>query len=175
MTEASAGLEGALAMPVAALLERVLPELMPDLLRYFVRRLEDREDAADALAETLLVLWRKERRLPGSAEELRRYAFGVAAKVLGTVRRGRMRRSALADRLREDLRSEASIDDVAVLDPALRDALERLAPADKELVLLVAWDGFPVTEAGRLLGYRPEAARQRYSRARVRLRELLAD
>ncbi len=200
MTEARAVVAGVESISAPASLEDVLPGLMPDLLRYFVRRLADREDAADALAETLLVLWRKEPRLPGDREGIRRYAFGVAAKVLSTAIRGRLRRAALADRLRDDLaRSIATGGPVGVArDPApvtgspapltgepveiaegtdldLRRALAGLVPRDRELVLLVAWDGFGIAEAGAVLGLRPAAARQRWSRARARLREQLAD
>jgi RNA polymerase sigma-70 factor, ECF subfamily len=152
-------------------LERALRELMPDLLAYFARRLEDREDAADALAETLVVLWRQERRLPAESEELRRYAFGVARRVLSTARRGRMRRHALAERLRGELHTESAAEPV---DPVLLAALAELRDADRELVLLVAWEGFGVAEAGAILGLRPDAARQRYARARARLRAVLA-
>lgn len=156
------------SIPVDALLR----ELVPDLLGYFTTRLHDREDAADAVADTLLVLWRKQKALPGDHEDARRYAFGVARKVLGTTRRGAMRRNALADRLRAVVREEVT-DDPAV-DVELRSALETLSSKDRELVLLVAWDGFSVADAGRILGVSAEAARARYSRARVRLRQQLS-
>jgi RNA polymerase sigma-70 factor (ECF subfamily) len=152
-------------------LEASLRALMPDLLAYFVRRLDDREDAADALADTLVVLWRHDQRLPSDEESRRRYAFGVARRVLSTARRGRMRRHALADRLRDELHASASSEP---MDPELDAALAGLKETDRELVLLVAWDGFGVAQAGELLGLKPEAARQRYSRARARLRDALS-
>ena len=152
-------------------LEYALRALMPDLLGYFVRRLEHREDAADALADTLLVLWRQEKRLPAGDEDLRRYAFGVARRVLSTARRGRMRRHALAERLRLEVREQI---DVTEPDLQLAAALRTLREQDRELVLLVAWEGFGVAEAGAVLGLRPDAARQRYARARGRLRAALS-
>ncbi len=154
-------------------LEALLPTLMPELLRYFVRRIDDREDAADAVAETVIVLWRNEGRLPGDEEGLRRYAFGVARRVLATARRGRLRRSALAERLRESLVESPAVAPGA--DDELEGALVALPERDRELVLLVAWEGFGVAEAGAVLGLRPDAARQRYSRARARLRDRLGD
>ena len=48
-----------------------------------------------------------------------------------------------------------------------------LPDRDRELVLLVAWEGFGVAEAGVVLGLKPDAARQRYARARARLRQRL--
>lgn len=156
MSELPADLVAVAEPPGITTLESALPALTPDLLRYFVRRLEDREDAADALAEALLVLWRRERRLPADREGIRRYAFGVAARVLATARRRRLRRSALAERLRDSLaQTEAPSADA---DAELRAALDSLAPHDRDLVLLVAWEGFGVAEAGAVLGLRPQAA-----------------
>ncbi len=153
-----------------ALLDAVLRALMPELLAYFVRRLDDREDAADALSETLLVLWRRRSALPEAEEDRRRYAYGVARNVLAASRRGRLRRREISDRLHLEL-----VDRVAPepLDPDLRTALASLPEHDRELVLLVAWEGFGVADAGALLGLRAEAARARYSRARGRLRAAL--
>lgn len=58
-------------------------------------------------------------------------------------------------------------------DPDLEAALAALSEQDLELVALIVWDGFGVAEAGALLGLRPDAARQRYARARSRLRGAL--
>lgn len=160
------------ASPSTFSLDELLRELVSDLLGFFVTRLDDREDAADAVAETLLVLWRKRRAIPTNREEARRYAFGIARRVLLTVRRGRRRRTALADRLRAVVRSEAKSDPEPDLD--LRAALDTLTERDRELVLLVAWDGFSVADAGRILRISPEAARTRYSRARASLRVSLS-
>ena len=126
----------ALAVP----LQDVMRELIPDLLGYFLNRLDDREDAADAVAETLLVLWRKERAVPAGTEDARRYAFGVARKILITARRGRRRYTALADRLRVLVREE--IVPGPEVDIELRTALGSLTDHDRELLLLVAWEGF---------------------------------
>lgn len=156
----------------AAATEALLGELAPELLRYFVTRLDDREDAADAVADTLLTLWRRSRAIPTDREDARRYAFGVARRVLATTRRGARRRNALADRLRSVVREE-TIDDPAP-DVELRAALAALPAKDRELVLLVAWDGFSVAAAGGILGISPQAARARYSRARAKLRERLS-
>ena len=149
--------------------EREIRDLMPDLLGYFVRRLDDREDAADALSETLIVIWRKQRSLPDDPEGRRRYAFGVARNVLAAARRGRLKHREIADALR----SELAVSPANPVDIELDSALAALAERDRELVLLVAWEGFGVAEAGAVLGLKPDAARARYSRARARLRTVL--
>ena len=168
------GVDGLVFVDQVALiapLQDVMRELIPDLLRYFLNRLDDREDAADAVADTLLILWRKERAVPAGTEDARRYAFGLARKILLTTRRCRRRHTALADRLRVLVREE--IIPGPGVDIELRTALGSLTNRDRELVLLVAWEGFSVADASQILGIRPDAARARYSRARARLRETL--
>lgn len=153
-------------------IDALVRDLVPDLLGYFVNRLDERDDAADAVADTLLVLWRRARSVPAEREDARRYAFGVARRVLLAHRRGRQRRNALADRLR--IATREAIVAAPAADLELRDALSALSDKDREIVLLVAWDGFSVADAGRIVGLKPDAARARYSRARARLRDTLA-
>lgn len=155
----------------AETIDVLVGDLVPDLFGYFLNRLQEREDAADAVADTLLVLWRKWRSVPHDREEARRFAFGIARRVLLTHQRGRRRRNELADRLRAATRESAP--PTPSVDLELRDALARLSEKDREIVLLVAWEGFSVADAGRVIGLRADAARARYSRARARLRENL--
>ncbi len=150
-----------------AAFEDAVRPLMPDLLAYFVRRVDPREDAADCLSETLLVLWRRRRAWPAAPSDRRAWAFGVAKKVLANHARGRMRRHALAEHLRAELGASAppASDHDALLDA--------LSPKDRELVRLIVLDGFGVAEAGALLGLRPTASRMRFARAKQRLRDQL--
>lgn len=160
-------------IPVA--FESVVEPLMPDLLRYFARRVSPREDAADCLSETLLVLWRRRSRLPEATDERRAWAFGVARKVLANYQRSGVRRSiAYGFAVRAQLASPTTPTPSPAAESALV-ALEKLGETDRELIRLVVWDGFGVAEAGRVLGLRAGAARSRYSRARARLRELITD
>jgi RNA polymerase sigma-70 factor (ECF subfamily) len=151
-------------------MESSLRALMPDLLRFFLWRIDNREDAADCLSETLLVLWRRSGSFPSEPTERRRYAFGVARRVALAARRGKVARHESSDELVEDLALS-----VVQVEPDfdLQRALAALGEKERELVLLVAWEGFSIAEAGSLIGIRPDAARQRYARARARLRKLL--
>jgi RNA polymerase sigma factor (sigma-70 family) len=142
------------------------------LLRYFLRRIDDPGDAADLVAETYLVLWRRIGRLPGDDDGARAWAFGVAGGVLRNHRRGVRRRLALADRLRDSL-AEATEPDVPAGSPSVRAALAQLSEEDQELVTLIAWDGLSPTQAAQALGIEPGAARVRLHRARRRLRATL--
>jgi RNA polymerase sigma-70 factor (ECF subfamily) len=54
-----------------------------------------------------------------------------------------------------------------------RQALDRLAEADREILFLRTVEALPHEEIACLLGIEPSAARQRYGRALLRLRKLL--
>jgi len=60
-------------------------------------------------------------------------------------------------------------------DRAIHRALGRLAPADRELILLREYEGMDYGALGELLGATPEAVRQRYSRAVRRLGKAYAE
>jgi RNA polymerase sigma-70 factor (ECF subfamily) len=61
-----------------------------------------------------------------------------------------------------------------VTDPALVAALARLSESDRELLLLIAWDGLSPAEAATVLGVKPATARVRLLRARRRLTQALS-
>jgi RNA polymerase sigma factor (sigma-70 family) len=143
----------------------------PRVLAYLARRVDPPGDAADLLAEALATAWRRAVDLPTDDGKAAAWLFGIARGTLANHRRGQTRRRALVDRLRDHLehrlRDAAPPADETV---AVRDALNRLAPDDRELLTLVAWDGLRADEAAAVLGIGAAAARQRLVRARRRLR-----
>jgi RNA polymerase sigma-70 factor (ECF subfamily) len=148
---------------------RVSP-VMPDLLRYFARRVKPEEDAYDCLSETLIVLWQKRSRLPNTEDQFRAWSFGVARKVLANHVRAQSRRVALRDRAtRYAGTAQPHAEDSEALE-----TLSGLNKTDQELVRLIVWDGFGVAEAGALLGLKAATARTRYSRAKAQLKRDLA-
>lgn len=153
-------------------LERLVERVAPDLLAYFERRVVDREDAADLLGETLLVAWRRADTVPREDERGRMWLFGVARRVLGNHARGVRRRLALADALREDVARAAT--HLPSRRGAVRDAVDALPAHLGELVRLVHWDGFSLTEAAELTGTSASTVRSRYARARQLLQRSLS-
>jgi RNA polymerase sigma-70 factor (ECF subfamily) len=143
------------------------------LLRYFLRRSVGPSDAADLAAETYLTLWRRIDRLPEDEDGARAWAFGVARGVLLNHSRGVRRRLALADRLRDALLQEEGA--IADNRPILGEALGSLSEDDRELIVLIAWDGLNPAQAAAVLGIEPGAARVRLHRARKRLRAAMSD
>lgn len=142
------------------------------LLAYAVRRVADPADAADAVAESFLVAWRRiDEAPPGS--DARPWMFGVARRVLANARRGERRRLALADRLRTHL--------VDVVPPPPEEpgsevvrAMRGLSEDDQELLRLVAWEELARDEIALVLGISRASVRVRLHRARRRLAEQLA-
>src|ERR1039458_8802269 len=68
------------------------------ILRYGLRRLDDRSAAEDLVAETFIVVWRRFDELPSRDEELF-WLYGIAGRVLSNLRRSRQRSLRLEMRL----------------------------------------------------------------------------
>ncbi|MFI2362770.1 RNA polymerase sigma factor [Promicromonospora sp. NPDC019610] len=141
------------------------------LLAYAVRRVAEPADAADVVAETFLVAWRRIDDVPGGADA-RPWMFGVARRVLANARRGDRRRLALADRLRAHLADVVDAPSGPGTD--VERALARLSGDDQELLRLVAWEGLGREEIAVVLGISRTAVRVRLHRARRRLADELA-
>ena len=143
-----------------------------DLVGFALRRTQRPEDAADVVAETFLVVWRRIDEVP-PGDEARLWLFGVCRRVLANHERGRTRRHRLGARLRDVLGEETVPDPASGVASSLvlHDALAHLKPADRELLQLVAWEGLEPREAALVLGVPARTVRTRLSRARARLRE----
>lgn len=144
-----------------------------DVLAYALRRVERPDDAADVLAETFLVAWRRLEEVPTGAEA-RLWLYGVARRTLANQRRGNLRRARLAERLHSELSAAAT---PAEPDPEMGetfDALKRLNKADQEVLLLAGWEELEPAEIAEVLDISKGTARGRLHRARRRLRKQLA-
>jgi RNA polymerase sigma-70 factor, ECF subfamily len=152
---------------------RLYREQGREVLAYVLRRVEDREDAADVVAETFLVAWRRLAEIPPGAEA-RLWLYAVARRVIANLHRSERRRTRLGGRLAESLRTELAThptpgDEAA---EALR-AMVDLSDEDRELLLLVSWEGLSPSEAAKVLEISSLATRSRLHRARRRLRALM--
>jgi RNA polymerase sigma-70 factor, ECF subfamily len=127
-------------------------------------------DADEVCAEVFLVAWRRLDEVP--RDELP-WLLATSRNVIGTLWRGETRRSRLQERLDGD--TPAATGDQLGHDPELFAALARLEEIDRELLLLVYWEGLSASRAARAVGLAPTAARTRLWRARRRLRHALTD
>ncbi|TQJ92795.1 RNA polymerase sigma factor [Streptomyces sp. SLBN-31] len=144
--------------------------------RYLARRLAP-ELVDDAASEVFTIAWERWSTRRGAALP---WLYGIARRVAANVRRSRARRDRLADRLRHEknlVRGEEAGAELQVLERmgAAR-ILARLPERDREVLMLVSWDGLEPAEAAQALGCSRATFTVRLHRARRRLeRELVGD
>ena len=156
------------------LFRRVYERTFEPLLAYALRRVEQPADAADVVAETFLVAWRRGRQLP-DGEEATLWLYGVARRVLANHHRGGVRREMLGERLRQRLSETVARDPGREVPErvSVRAMLTRLAEPDREVLMLTFWEGLEPRETAAVLGISAAVARTRLSRARARFRALM--
>jgi RNA polymerase sigma factor (sigma-70 family) len=145
----------------------------PAVLAYARRRCPSVDDAEDVLQRTFEVAWRRLDDVPGG-DEAAPWLIAVARYNLKNERRGLERREQLA------LRLALASPRFAELEPEDRDevravlaAMSKLTPAQREILLLAAWDGLSHAQIGVILGCTASASAVRLHRARARLEEIL--
>jgi RNA polymerase sigma-70 factor (ECF subfamily) len=149
------------------------------LYGYLVRMTRRRDVAEDLLQETFLRLAQHAGKLDRETR-LGAWLFTVAHRLVVSWARAQAVRSQLAGDLprREVAHAdrsplEALADSQAQL--ALERAVGALAPAYREVALLVGVEGLAPAEVAQILGQKPEAIRQRLARARAQLAEALGE
>ncbi|MFI1534571.1 RNA polymerase sigma factor [Streptomyces anandii] len=135
----------------------------PRVCAYVHRRCGDRGAAEELTAEVFRTAWE---RMTGGQEVGAGWLFVTARNLLSNHYRSVARLTELHRTVADELgRAPASERDDAVLD-----ALDRLAPAHREVLLLSYWDGLSATEAGEVLGCGASAVWVRLHRARKAFR-----
>jgi RNA polymerase sigma-70 factor (ECF subfamily) len=150
--------------------ERLYEQHFKRVAAYLLAR-TDRDSAAEAVARTFEVAWR---RLPDVPAEPLGWLLGVARRVLAEQRRAQSRQDALIERIAESA-TETSGDHAGTM--AAREvvlaAIADLTPFQQEALLLIAWDGLSEREAAAVLGCSRGALALRLHRARKQLRGAL--
>ncbi|GAA1923207.1 RNA polymerase sigma factor [Nocardioides lentus] len=143
-------------------------------LRLYARRQVGAAEADDLVAEAFVVALRRPEALPDGDAEVWPWLVGTARRLAANHRR----RLATRDRhwqevVREHWRNGAGSPEVAVAErDACLAALAALPAADRELLLLVAWEGLTADQAARVLDVRRGTLAVRLHRARRRLAAL---
>ncbi|MEL6985465.1 MAG: sigma-70 family RNA polymerase sigma factor, partial [Actinomycetota bacterium] len=120
-----------------------------DVGAYALRRLPA-EDAADVVAETFVVVWRRIDELPDEPGT-RAWLLGVARRVAADQTRGQQRDERLAERLAEQFRERfGDLPPIERLEQLslVGAAIKRLSDDDRELLLHAAWDELQPAEIG---------------------------
>jgi RNA polymerase sigma factor (sigma-70 family) len=163
------------AMRDPVLFAGLVPRHGPPLHAYLARRAPAVAD--DLLGEVWLAAYASRTTFDPSRGSGRAWLFGVARHVL----HAHYERVATASR-RVTFAPDGPLDEWAAVDerldaaasgPALREALARLPAVEREVLLLVAWEGLTPTEAAQVVGVPPGTARSRLHRARTQMRRHL--
>jgi RNA polymerase sigma-70 factor (ECF subfamily) len=151
--------------------------LRPRLFGLCLRRLGNREDAEDAVAETMLRAVRGANQFRWRGAGFDAWVFKICSNVIVDMSRSRARQVAVAAK-GEGPTAPVVVDERVVLadeHAAVRRALDRLAVDDRELLELRVVAGLSSDEAAFVLKRRPGAVRVAQSRALTRLRTYLAE
>jgi RNA polymerase sigma-70 factor (ECF subfamily) len=138
-------------------------------VRRYLRRRADAALVEDTVSETFLVAWR---RLDAVPDDALPWLLGVARRALANQRRAAARRERLADLLAAEPPLAAAPTEQA---RAVLEAIAALPATDREVLMLVCWEGLDSGRAARVLGTTAVAVRLRLHRARRRLSRLLTD
>jgi RNA polymerase sigma factor (sigma-70 family) len=144
----------------------------PAVARYARHRGLTGPDAEDLVAATYEVAWRRLDVVP-LGEGALPWLLTVAHNHLRNHRRRLARDRALVGRLPPPEHVPPASESVAPGWREIRRALDALSDDDRELLLLIAWDGLSPGQAATVLGLTPAATRTRLHRARGRLADLL--
>jgi RNA polymerase sigma-70 factor, ECF subfamily len=155
--------------PAGVDFERWFRRHYPRVLAYVLRRLPDRSAAEDLAAETFLIAWRRREKIP--ADPLP-WLYTVAGNQLRNERRSARRRAEVAVRAAAEPAPQHA--PVPAETQQIRDALARLGERDREVLMLVTWDGLDRARAAAVLGCSEKTFAVRLHRARRRLHRALA-
>ncbi|HPP73517.1 MAG TPA: RNA polymerase sigma factor [Armatimonadota bacterium] len=159
----------------------VLFEQYKDVIYGFVlKTIDSKDDAEDIVQETFCRAWNSIGRFRGDSKLLT-WLCRIATNLCMDYMRSPRRKVPTATELDLDtentccfsLQSE-SAEDGSITKHLIKDALEKLPPSHKMLVILCDVQGFTCEEASRVLKCSSISARVRLSRARKTLRKLLS-
>lgn len=164
-------------MRFTAIFDRHAPSV-----RRFVERRVQPSVVDDVVADTFRVGFERRASFDPTYGSALPWLYGIALNVIRRQQRTWTREAAAMRRL--DGRSDRGVD--PLLDVAQRldasagaaglvDALERLRPDDRDVLLLVAWEQMTPTEIAEVLGVPAATVRTRLHRARRMVREMVDD
>ena len=149
-----------------------------EIQRYASRRL-GLQAAADVVSEVFLAAFRNRGRYQPSRADARPWLYGIATKVISQQLRAEGRRAHLLAAVATASPAEFAADDIGDqiaaqrLHQELLGVLAGLSPADRELVLLVAWAELSYEEVAQALQIPIGTVRSRLHRVRAKVRRAI--
>ena len=143
------------------------------VIGFAARRVREPADVADVVAATFLTVLTAARSYDPGRGEPTAWLLGITARLIARENRRRYRENAATARIvgrrlidASDIERLEERIDAARSGPQALEALSRLKPKAREVLLLVSADGLSPTEAARVLGISAAACRMRLSSAR---------
>lgn len=151
---------------------RALYETTVGRVYAFLRRHSDPDLAETVTAEVFVKAWRH---LDSMGPEPLGWLITTARRTLIDHQRSQGRRQRLVDQVKDLERNStvASPESVVTERLAVFEALQQLSDTDREVLLLVGWDGLTHEQAAKVLGMNKSSFTKRLARARHRFEELL--
>jgi RNA polymerase sigma factor (sigma-70 family) len=149
-----------------------------EIHRYAARRL-GQQAAADVVSEVFLAAFRNRGRYQASRADARPWLYGIATNVISQQLRADGRRAHLLAAVAAAAPAEFAADDIGDrlaaqrLHQVLAGVLAGLSPADRELVLLVAWAELSYEQAAQALQIPIGTVRSRLHRVRAKVRRAI--
>lgn len=141
----------------------------------YVARRAGQAVADDLLSEVFVAAVQSRRRVkPHASDSALPWLYGIARNVVGSHLRKRLPRETDVSDAGVDWDAVDARLDAESVAADLRTALSDLSAAERELLLLVAWEQLTVSEAAAVLDITATAARSRLHRARTRAAASLA-
>jgi RNA polymerase sigma-70 factor (ECF subfamily) len=138
-----------------------------DVLAY-ARRRTDAATAEEIVVDVFLIAWKRSADVPENEPVL--WLYAVARRLLANARRASRRREALITALKGMRGADAGAGES---EGPLLEALSALRLADRELLMLSAWEDLDARQIAGVLGCSEQAVHQRLHRARARLQTQL--
>jgi RNA polymerase sigma-70 factor (ECF subfamily) len=136
---------------------------------YVLRRCSSPHDAADVVAETFAIAWRRVDEMP-TGDAARLWLYGVARRVLANHWREERRRRLRSTELRDEFAALIGDPlDASIIATAFRE----LSDLDREILGLFAWEGLDRDAIASVLGCSRSTVRVRLHRARTRFSRAL--
>ncbi|MER7078226.1 RNA polymerase sigma factor [Saccharopolyspora kobensis] len=146
--------------------------------RFLARRVGG-ELADDLTGQTMLVAFDQRRRFDLTQRSALPWLYGIATNLLRRHRRTEVRQHRALARAAPDTvqegHDELVSNRVTAATRPLRKALAGLSAAERDIVLLIAWEGLSYDEVALALGIPIGTVRSRMHRARRKLREALPE
>ena len=147
--------------------EELFARYREPLYGFFRRQLESRERAEDLTQETFLAVIRATSRYEPRAL-VRTYLYGIALKLVASERRKQIRNS--TQPLLETMPTAADASDDALV---VRQAIGRLDPSEREILMLREYEELSYSEIAELLRLPVNTVRSRLFRSRMALKSSL--